>query len=204
MNSKQSHWENIYTHKSPQEVSWTQEKPYLSLSWIESLALPKNAPIIDVGGGESHLVDYLIEMGHSDLTVLDISQAALKKSQERLGSKASLVQWIQADITTFQPKRKYTLWHDRAVFHFLTQKEDINTYNHMVSTAVDQYLLMSTFSKEGPLKCSGLPITQYDAESISVNFSEAFELIRQDQEIHTTPFDSTQAFIYALFKKTDS
>lgn len=191
MNSKQSHWENIYTHKSPQEVSWTQGKPLLTLSWIESLALPKNAPIIDVGGGESHLVDYLIDMGYSDLTVLDISQAALKRSQERLGSKANLVQWIQADLTTFQPKKKYSLWHDRAVFHFLTQKEDINTYTNMVSTAVDQYLLMSTFSKEGPLKCSGLPITQYDIESISSNFSAAFELLQQDQELHTTPFDST-------------
>lgn len=191
MNSKQSHWENIYTHKSPQEVSWTQGKPLLTLSWIESLALPKNAPIIDVGGGESHLVDYLIDMGYSDLTVLDISQAALKRSQERLGSKANFVQWIQADLTTFQPKKKYSLWHDHAVFHFLTQKEDINTYTNMVSTAVDQYLLMSTFSKEGPLKCSGLPITQYDIESISSNFSAAFELLQQDQELHTTPFDST-------------
>lgn len=204
MNSTQSHWENIYTHKNPQEVSWTQGKPLLSLSWIESLALPKDAPIIDVGGGESHLVDYLIDMGYSDLTVLDISQAALKRSQERLGSKASLVQWIQADITTFEPKKKYTLWHDRAVFHFLTQKDDIKTYTNMVSTAVDQYLLMSTFSKEGPLKCSGLPITQYDAESISANFSPAFELMQQDQETHITPFDSKQAFIYALLKKNDS
>ena len=163
--------------------------------------LPKDAPIIDVGGGESHLVDYLIDMGYSDLTVLDISQAALNRSQERLGSKANSVQWIQADITTFQPKKKYSLWHDRAVFHFLTQKEDIETYANTVSTAVDQYLLMSTFSKEGPLKCSGLPITQYDAESISANFSAAFELIQQDREVHTTPFDTTQAFIYALFKK---
>ena len=203
MNNKQAHWENIYTHKSPQEVSWTQKKPALSLSWIQSLHLPKDSPIIDIGGGESLLVDHLIDMGYSDLTVLDISQAALNKSQERLGSKAKLVQWIQADIITFQPKKKYTLWHDRAVFHFLTQKEDIATYTKMVSTAVDQYLLMSTFSKEGPLKCSGLPITQYDAESILANFSAAFELIQQDLEVHTTPFDTTQAFIYALFKKTD-
>ncbi|MEL0275059.1 MAG: class I SAM-dependent methyltransferase [Flavobacteriaceae bacterium] len=203
MNNKQAHWENIYTYKSPQEVSWTQKKPALSLSWIQSLHLPKDAPIIDVGGGESLLVDHLIDMGYSDLTILDISQAALNKSQERLGSKAKLVQWIQADITTFQPKRNYTLWHDRAVFHFLTQKDDIATYTKMVSTAVDQYLLMSTFSKEGPLKCSGLPITQYDAESILANFSATFELIQQDLEVHTTPFDTTQAFIYALFKKTD-
>ena len=204
MNNREAHWENIYTRKSPQEVSWTQEKPALSLSWIQSLHLPKDVSIIDVGGGESLLVDNLIDMGYSDLTVLDISQAALNKSQERLGSKAKLVQWIQADIITFQPKKKYTLWHDRAVFHFLTQKEDIATYTKMVSTAVDQYLLMSTFSKEGPLKCSGLPITQYDADTISVNFSAAFKLIQQEKEIHTTPFNSTQAFIYALFKKNDT
>ena len=201
MNSKQAHWENIYTHKSPQEVSWTQEKPTLSLTWIQSLHLPKDAPIIDVGGGESLLVDHLIDMGYSDLTVLDISQAALNRSQERLGSKANLVQWIQADITTFRPKKKYTLWHDRAVFHFLTQKEDIKTYTNMVSAAVNQHLLLSTFSKEGPLKCSGLPITQYDSDSISANFSTAFELTQQQAEVHTTPFNSTQAFIYALFKK---
>lgn len=204
MNSKQSHWENIYTHKSPQEVSWTQGKPHLSLSWIDSLVLPKNAPIIDVGGGESHLVDYLIESGYSDITVLDIAKAALEKSQKRLGAKANFVKWIQADITTFQPKKKYTLWHDRAVFHFLTQQEDIQTYINTVSKAVDQYLILSTFSKDGPLKCSGLPITQYDAQSISTNFSSAFELLQQVQELHKTPFNNTQAFIYALLKKVNS
>lgn len=203
MNSKQTHWEKIYTYKNPQEVSWTQKKPALSLSWIESLYLPKDAAIIDVGGGESHLVDYLIDMGYCDITVLDISRAALNRSQERLGSKANSVQWIQADITTFQPKKKYALWHDRAVFHFLTQKEDIETYTNTVSVAVDQYLLMSTFSKDGPLKCSGLPIKQYNIESISANFSFSFELTQQAREIHTTPFDTSQAFIYALFKKTD-
>ena len=204
MNQKKSHWENIYTHKSPEEVSWTQKKPVLSLQWIESLALPKNAAIIDIGGGESDLVDHLLALGYSNLTVLDIAQAALNKSQKRLGSKASLVEWIQADITSFKPQKKYSLWHDRAVFHFLTKTDDIMTYAETVATSVDQYLLMSTFSKQGPLKCSGLPITQYDAKSIAAHFTNDFMLLQHEHETHTTPFDTSQAFIYTLFKKKDS
>jgi len=204
MNQKKSHWENIYTQKSPEEVSWTQKKPVLSLRWIESLALPKNAAIIDVGGGESRLVDYLLALGYSDLTVLDIAEAALNRSKKRLGLKANLVNWIQADITTFKPQKKYCLWHDRAVFHFLTHEDEVKTYVDTVVASVDQYLLMSTFSKEGPLKCSGLPITQYDAKSIAAHFTNDFKLLQQEHETHTTPFDTTQAFIYTLFKKEDS
>lgn len=204
MNQKKSHWENIYTQKSPEEVSWTQKKPVLSLRWIESLALPKNAAIIDVGGGESRLVDYLLALGYSDLTVLDIAEAALNRSKKRLGLKANLVNWIQADITTFKPQKKYCLWHDRAVFHFLTHEDEVKTYVDTVAASVDQYLLMSTFSKEGPLKCSGLPITQYDAKSIAAHFTNDFKLLQQEHETHTTPFDTTQAFIYTLFKKEDS
>ena len=135
MDQRKSHWENIYTHKSPEEVSWTQGKPVLSLSWIASLALPKDAPIIDIGGGESHLVDYLLTLGYTDLSVLDISKAALQNSQARLGDNAAKVKWIEADITTFQAERSYALWHDRAVFHFLTQKRDIETYTRLVSTS---------------------------------------------------------------------
>ena len=204
MNQKKSHWENIYTQKSPEEVSWTQKKPVLSLRWIESLALPKNSAIIDVGGGESRLVDYLLALGYSDLTVLDIAEAALNRSKKRLGLKANLVNWIQADITTFKPQKKYCLWHDRAVFHFLTHEDEVKTYVDTVAASVDQYLLMSTFSKEGPLKCSGLPITQYDAKSIAAHFTNDFKLLQQEHETHTTPFDTTQAFIYTLFKKEDS
>ena len=204
MNQKKSHWENIYTQKSPEEVSWTQKKPVLSLRWIESLSLPKNAAIIDIGGGESRLVDYLLALGYSDLTVLDIAEAALNRSKKRLGLKANLVNWIQADITTFKPQKKYCLWHDRAVFHFLTHEDEVKTYVDTVAASVDQYLLMSTFSKEGPLKCSGLPITQYDAKSIAAHFTNDFKLLQQEHETHTTPFDTTQAFIYTLFKKEDS
>ena len=204
MNQKKSHWENIYTQKSPEEVSWTQKKPVLSLRWIESLSLPKNAAIIDIGGGESRLVDYLLALGYSDLTVLDITEAALNRSKKRLGLKANLVNWIQADITTFKPQKKYIIWHDRAVFHFLTHEDEVKTYVDTVAASVDQYLLMSTFSKEGPLKCSGLPITQYDAKSIAAHFTNDFKLLQQEHETHTTPFDTTQAFIYTLFKKEDS
>ena len=201
MNQKKAHWENIYANKSPEEVSWTQGKPILSLSWIESLALPKNAAIIDIGGGESHLVDYLLDLGYTDLSVLDISKAALQNSQTRLGEKADKVKWIEADITTFKPHKKYSLWHDRAVFHFLTQTDDIKMYTSMAASAIEDYLLLSTFSKEGPLKCSGLPITQYDVESLSAYYVNDFKLLKQANETHMTPFDTTQAFIYALFKK---
>ncbi len=201
MNERKQHWENIYTHKSPQEVSWTQGKPSLSLNWIKDLNLPKDAPIIDVGGGESHLVDHLLDLGFTDITVLDISKAALHRSQKRLGEKATSVQWIEADITTFQPSRTYALWHDRAVFHFLTKENEIAYYKELAHHKVRDYLLLGTFSKKGPLKCSGLPITQYDKYTLSTVFNKAFHLMQDQEEVHTTPFNTTQAFLYALFKK---
>ncbi len=204
MKNNKAHWENIYTHKSPEEVSWTQEKPQLTLAWIKALNLPKDAPIIDVGGGESHLVDYLLELGYQDLSVLDISAAALKRAQKRLGEKATAVQWIETDITVFQPQRSYALWHDRAVFHFLTDQKDIKTYTALVSANVKQYLLMSTFATNGPLKCSGLPITQYSKEALVDNFSAHFKLLQHADEMHTTPFNTTQAFTCALFQKSKS
>lgn len=204
MNKRKQHWENIYTNKSPQEVSWTQEKPALSLAWIESLSMPKNAPIIDVGGGESHMVDYLLKLGFTDISVLDISKAALNRSKKRLGKKTEAVQWIEADITTFQPTRTYALWHDRAVFHFLTSPKEIAAYTKMVSRGVTNYLLISTFSKAGPLKCSGLPVKQYDINTLSTTFGDSFQLIKKEEELHTTPFATTQDFLYALLKKAES
>lgn len=203
MNERKQHWEHIYTHKSPQEVSWTQGKPSLSLNWIKDLNLPKDAPIIDVGGGESHLVDHLLDLGFTDITVLDISKAALHRSQKRLGDKATTVQWIEADITTFQPTRSYALWHDRAVFHFLTKENEIAYYRELAQDKVSDYLLLGTFSKKGPLKCSGLPITQYDIDALSACFKKCFDVQQQKEELHTTPFDTTQAFLYALFKKVE-
>ena len=198
---RKKHWDTIYTNKTPSEVSWTQETPSLSLSMIESLALSKDAPIIDVGGGESQLVDHLLTMGFTDLTVLDISAEALERSKKRLGDKATQIDWIVADITSFKPKRNYTLWHDRAVFHFLTEKDSIEYYTNMVRENVGEHLLLSTFSLDGPQKCSGLPIKQYSASSLNAVFSASFDLIKSAEEIHNTPFETTQAFIYCHFKQ---
>ena len=198
---RKKHWDTIYTNKTPSEVSWTQETPSLSLAMIESLALSKDAPIIDVGGGESQLVDHLLTLGYTDLTVLDISAEALERSKKRLGDKATQIDWIVADITSFKPKRNYTLWHDRAVFHFLTEKDSIEYYTNMVRENVGEHLLLSTFSLDGPQKCSGLPIKQYSASSLNAVFSVSFDLIKSAEEIHNTPFETTQAFVYCHFKQ---
>ena len=171
---------------------------------IQTVTLDKGLPVIDIGGGDSLLVDALLEDGFTDVSVLDISEKALQRAQERLGTRSKEVSWIVSDVLDFKPEKKYALWHDRASFHFLTQQQDILRYTQLVNQVVSNTLIVGTFSTSGPLKCSGLPITQYDIESISANFSFSFELIQQAREIHTTPFDTTQAFIYALFKKTDT
>jgi uncharacterized UPF0146 family protein len=163
--------------------------------------LPKNSPIIDVGGGESLLVDHLLALGYTDISVLDISAEALARSKERLGSKADEVKWIVADITQFKPKRAYALWHDRAVFHFLTEQKDIQYYVNTVRESVNEHLLLSTFSLDGPQKCSGLPITQYSVQSLTDIVSSSFDLVKFEEEVHTTPFKTTQAFLYCLFNR---
>lgn len=199
-NERKNHWEKIYAEKSPAQVSWTQKEPSTSIDFVKTTSLPMDAPIIDVGGGESHLVDRLIELGYSDITVLDISKNALERCQQRLGKKAEKVEWIVADITQFQPSRSYALWHDRAVFHFLTHENDIKTYKYLVRNYLDHSLILSTFSLKGPLKCSGLPIQQYDSAGLASLFAPQFELVHHQEEIHHTPFNTTQAFIYTHFK----
>lgn len=199
-NERKNHWEKIYAEKSPAQVSWTQKEPSTSIDFVKTTSLPMDAPIIDVGGGESHLVDRLIELGYSDITVLDISKNALERCQQRLGKKAEKVEWIVADITQFQPSRSYALWHDRAVFHFLTQKKEIEAYKRLVTNYLNHSLILSTFSLKGPLKCSGLPIQQYDSARLASLFAPQFELVHHQEEIHHTPFNTTQAFIYTHFK----
>lgn len=199
-NERKNHWEKIYAEKSPAQVSWTQKEPSTSIDFVKTTSLPMDAPIIDVGGGESHLVDRLIELGYSDITVLDISKNALERCQQRLGKKAEKVEWIVADITQFQPSRSYALWHDRAVFHFLTHENDIKTYKKLVRNYLDHSLILSAFSLKGPLKCSGLPIQQYDSAGLASLFAPQFELVHHQEEIHHTPFNTTQAFIYTHFK----
>ncbi len=196
----QKHWETIYATKSPNEVSWTQEKPTTSLKMIADLQLPKTAKIIDVGAGESRLVDDLLKAGYENITVLDISATALEKVKIRLGDLASKVTFIVADITQFKPAEVYDLWHDRAVFHFLTTPSAIQAYTSLAAKAVSNTLIMGTFSTHGPLKCSGLTISQYDAESLSQVFEHDFKLVNHFTEDHSTPFNTQQNFLFCTLK----
>ena len=196
-----AHWDKIYQTKAPNEVSWTQEYPKISLDIIQSFDLSKTARIIDVGGGDSNLVDYLLDAGYQDITVLDISDKALDRSKNRLGDKASKVNWVVSDITTFEPDRSFDFWHDRAAFHFLTEVEQISQYVDIVSSCVSGYLSVGTFSKEGPVKCSGLPISQYNEDKLMSVFSSRFNFCDSIREDHITPFGTIQNFLFCVFNK---
>lgn len=198
---QKNHWEKVYQTKTPDEVSWTQEKPQTSLDLINSCALGKEAKIIDIGGGDSTLVDFLLKEGYQNITVLDISAKALERAQKRLGSQAEKVTWIEADITEFEPKETYDIWHDRAAFHFLTQQEHIRKYLQITKESVAGYMILGTFSINGPKKCSGLDIQQYDEQSITSLFKENFEKLSSFTEDHTTPFNTIQNFIFCRFRK---
>lgn len=201
MTNKKEHWETIYQNKQPNEVSWTQETPQISLDFIHSLNPSKSSSIIDIGGGESKLVDFLLDQGYENITVLDISSRALEKAKKRLGPRAEKVTWIVSDIMDFKPATTYDCWHDRAAFHFLTEQNDIRKYVELVNNYVNKYLVMGTFSTEGPLKCSGLQITQYNDDSMQKTFESEFKQIECKSENHTTPFNTQQNFIFCSFEK---
>lgn len=203
MGGNKSHWENVFATKQPNEVSWTQKYPKTAMEYLESLQLLKTANIIDVGGGDSNLVDALLEKGYQNIWVLDISEFALERAKKRLGDKAHLVHWVVSDITEFKPDVTFDFWYDRAVFHFLTTEESINKYVAIVSDAVadNGNFLLGTFSENGPLKCSGLEIKQYSENTMKQTFSENFEAVKCFTENHTTPFDTTQNFQFCGFKK---
>lgn len=195
------HWETVYKTKSPDQVSWTQKIPRTSLDFINSFQLPKEASIIDIGGGDSLLVDFLLEEGYSNITVLDISGEALERAKKRLGSKANLVTWIESNVIDFVPQKKYDVWHDRAAFHFLTLADHITSYVSLTNSFVNHRLIIGTFSMTGPKKCSGLEITQYSKNKMSAIFNGVFDLTNSLEEIHQTPFNTTQNFIFCCFKK---
>ncbi|UMQ41966.1 class I SAM-dependent methyltransferase [Chryseobacterium sp. Y16C] len=196
-----NHWENVYETKNPDEVSWTQKIPQTSLDLIEEASKDKSSKIIDIGGGDSNLVDFLLEKGFENISVLDISSKALEKAKERLGSQAENVDWIATNIIEFEPQTTYDIWHDRAAFHFLTTKEEIKKYAEIVKNAVSDTLIIGTFSVNGPQKCSGLPIVQYDENRLKAIFSDSFELVKFFTEDHITPFNTVQNFIFCQFKK---
>lgn len=199
--SKKSHWETVYETKMPNQVSWTQEIPKTSIDLFNACKLEKTASIIDVGGGESRFVDYLIAEGYENITVLDISATALEKTQKRLGENANKINWIVSDITEFQPTSTFDFWHDRATFHFLTNQADRAKYLNIANQYINQFFVLGTFSEEGPMKCSGLEIQQYNEEALGELFSAHFDLVSCQKENHTTPFDTVQNFIFCRFKK---
>jgi len=199
--NKKEHWESVYETKTPQQVSWTQETPKTSLDFIASLNVKKTARIIDIGGGDSKLVDYLLDDGYKNITVLDISKNALERAKKRLGDRAELVHWVVSDITTFKPDTSFDVWHDRAAFHFLTSPKDINNYIKLTEKVISGYMILGTFSKNGPEKCSGLTISQYSEKTLEQTFSNAFTTLNCKTEDHTTPFNTTQNFVFCTFKK---
>ncbi len=197
------HWENIYQTKKSNEVSWHQEKPKTSLNLISETNMDKDAKVIDIGAGDSELVDNLLAIGFRNITVLDVSSNALNRAKKRLGDRANDVKWIVSDLREFETNDKYDLWHDRAVLHFLTEKEDISRYVEGVRQLLkpNGYLIVSTFSENGPKRCSGLDIKQYSEDSMKKLFS-GFEHIKSFEEEHLTPWRASQIFIFSVFRKS--
>ncbi len=201
--NRKAHWEQVYQTKHFNEVSWYQARPDISLDFLHHFNLPKNARIIDIGGGDSLLVDFLLEEGYENVTVLDISAEALKRAKQRLGDKAKKVKWIVSDALAFQPTEKYDFWHDRAAFHFFTEEADVQHYIKMVqqSMAPGGYLVLGTFSEHGPEKCSGLPIKQYSEPAMKDRLKDFFEKIKCETVKHLTPGQKVQEFIFCSFKR---
>jgi ubiquinone/menaquinone biosynthesis C-methylase UbiE len=199
-----AHWQNVYATRRETEVSWFQATPSVSLDLIRSLgALPRLA-IIDVGGGASRLVDALLEEGCTELTVLDVSEAALSAARARLGDRAAGVQWVTADVTRWEPQRQYDLWHDRAAFHFLTEAGDRAAYLERLSRALPPgaHAIIATFANDGPERCSGLPVVRYDAQALARTLGSRFALVATRREDHLTPMGTTQRFQYSVFRRS--
>jgi trans-aconitate methyltransferase len=201
---RQAHWQNVYATKAEKEVSWFQESPAPSLDLIAATGIRSDADIIDVGGGASRLVDSLLEKGFSRVTVLDLSANALDEAKKRLGRRADGIDWIAADVTVWEPSRKYDLWHDRAAFHFLTEAADRDAYVVRLKKAVRAggHVIIATFAPDGPEKCSGLPIVRYDPEAVASALGPEFDLIDSRRHDHVTPGGNTQRFQFSRFLRS--
>ena len=200
---RRAHWETIYKTKELKEVSWFQPTPETSLDFFTHFNVPSTAKIIVIGGGDSFLVDHLLDKGYEDISVLDISAAAIERAKQRLGDRASQVKWIVEDAASFIPTEKYDFWHDRAAFHFLTEEQEISNY---LATAYENIkpsgvLVIGTFSKQGPRKCSGIEIKQYSETSMSDRIKNFFEKIKCFMVDHHTPFGVIQNFVFCSFRK---
>lgn len=204
--NRKSHWEEIYRSKAHDTMSWFQHKPETSLNLIRSTGLSKRARIIDIGGGDSFLAENLLYMGYKDITVLDISEKALERARSRIGMRSKQIKWLVQDISEFTPQVKFDLWHDRAVFHFLTEEDEIEQYVKTANKYIvpGGHLIIGTFSEKGPTKCSGIQIKQYSTESLSNLFIPFFERIECLQIDHVTPLNKIQNFTFCRFRKYDS
>lgn len=200
---RKKHWENIYQTKDLKDVSWYQQTPTTSLDFLKQFNIPTTTKIIDIGGGDSFLVDHLLDLGYTDLTVLDISAASLDRAKKRLGDRATKVKWIVADAANFKPTEQYDFWHDRAAFHFLTQEQEITNYIDTIQKSIKPtgVLVIGTFSEQGPKKCSGIEIKQYSEATMTDRLKEFFEKVKCITVDHKTPFDTIQNFIFCSFKK---
>jgi len=199
-----AHWDNVYVTKDDSEVSWFQQTPAMSLALIDLARVSPDAAIIDIGGGASHLVDHLLSRGYRDVTVLDISDAALSLARERIAQPlAENVSWIVADATQWQPTRSYDLWHDRAAFHFLVEAADRAAYVARVkqAVAIGGHVIIGTFAKDGPEMCSGLPVRRYDADGLAAELGDGFTLIASRRDDHATPRQNVQPFQFCLFRR---
>ena len=201
--SASEHWDKIYASTALNEVGWYQKVPETSLTFINELNLAKDAAIIDIGGGDSYLAPTLLELGYTDITVLDLSAKAIERAQERLGTNANKINWIVGDITDFKPTRKYDCWHDRAAFHFLLEASEINKYVEIAAEAINAkgQMIIGTFSVNGPNTCSGLKVSQYSKETLDQTFKNYFDLKKVINPIHMTPGGSKQQFVFCCFEK---
>lgn len=200
--SRCNHWENVYNNKEIDQVSWYQENCSTSLDMITNMDLKQKNKIIDVGSGATRLIESLLSRGYNNLSALDISKAALNKAKEQLGETSKLVNWIQADITDWNPNKVYDLWHDRAVYHFLTQEADRKAYVRTLKKALNPggHLLISSFGLEGPEKCSNLPVRRHSPEMFDEELGPEFERIESKVENHETPWGSNQQFVFCWYK----
>jgi 2-polyprenyl-3-methyl-5-hydroxy-6-metoxy-1,4-benzoquinol methylase len=201
---RQAHWQNVYLTKVEREVSWSQESPEPSLGLIETYASGKGAAIVDIGGGASRLVDALRKRGYGNVTVLDLSEAALQSAKARLGADAASVQWVAADVTKWQPPQAFDVWHDRAAFHFLVDPRDREAYISRLHQGVKQggHAIIATFALDGPEKCSGLPVQRYDHATLGVALGPTFELVHHQPHHHVTPWGAAQSFQFSVFIRT--
>jgi len=201
--SRQAHWQNVYTKKGENEVSWFQENPAPSLELIAQVGATSTSAIIDIGGGASRLVDNLVELDFENITVLDLSEAALEAAKDRLGGRAARVQWIVADATVWEPREAYDVWHDRAAFHFLTEERDRAAYIARLEGAlkVGGHAIIATFALDGPERCSGLAVVRYDPVSLGQTLGRTFQLVDTRQHAHATPWGSNQSFQFSVFRR---